>query len=97
MHFGSKSLPQPGDLSRFFDASLRGRPLWPFREHLITVSSPSDNCAGGERILVGPRISVHRHKLGTKQTRPSSLFGSKWDARVSGQCPRVLKTKVESV
>ena len=52
--FGLKSLPQLGDLGPFFDASFRTRPLWPFREHLIAVSSPSNNFAGGKRVPVGP-------------------------------------------
>jgi hypothetical protein len=60
------SLPQLGDLGQFFDASLHARPLWPFREQQIAISSPSDNCAGGKRALVGPQMFVHRHKLETK-------------------------------
>ena len=65
-HFDLKNLPQLGDLGQFFDASLCARPLWPYQEHLIAVSSPSDNCAGGKRMLVGLRMFVHRHKLETK-------------------------------
>ena len=89
-HFCLKSIPQL-DFCRLFDASLSPRLLWRLQEHLITVSSSSDNSACGESMLVGPRIFVHRCKLETKLTlacpscgRTGNEADMKWGVCVLG-------------
>jgi len=69
---GLKLMPQL-EFRQSFDASSPARFHWLSREHLITVSSSSDNCACGNCTLAGQRILAHKCKLETKLTLENSL------------------------